>query len=94
MGGFYSAEDADSLPTETDTHKKEGAFCVWEEGELRALLTDSITNTAGESVALADVFIKHYGVESAGNVKPHQVAAFFVPVDCNNREILGKCGVG
>ena len=73
LGGFYSAEDADSFPTAEDTHKKEGAFCVWEEQELKSLLTDNITNTAGESISLADVFIKHYGVESAGNVKPHQV---------------------
>ncbi|CAN0136550.1 unnamed protein product [Scytosiphon promiscuus] len=27
-GGFYSAEDADSLPFEGATEKKEGAFCV------------------------------------------------------------------
>lgn len=28
-GGFYSAEDADSLPTEESDEKKEGAFYVW-----------------------------------------------------------------
>ena len=29
LGGFYSAQDADSLPAESDTKKREGAFCVW-----------------------------------------------------------------
>ncbi|KIH66435.1 hypothetical protein ANCDUO_03234 [Ancylostoma duodenale] len=29
-GGFYAAEDADSLPTPESTEKKEGAFCVWQ----------------------------------------------------------------
>jgi hypothetical protein len=41
-GGFYSAEDADSIPPEEadapDAHKKEGAFYLWRAGELDALL--------------------------------------------------------
>src|SRR4029078_2712917 len=28
-GGFYSAEDADSLPQHDSTEKREGAFYVW-----------------------------------------------------------------
>jgi uncharacterized protein YyaL (SSP411 family) len=28
-GAFFSAEDADSLPSHEDTHKEEGAFYVW-----------------------------------------------------------------
>ena len=28
-GGFFSAEDADSLPSHESTVKKEGAFYVW-----------------------------------------------------------------
>ena len=38
---FYSAEDADSVPPEhahdrRHAHKKEGAFYIWSESELRA----------------------------------------------------------
>lgn len=74
LGGFYSAEDADSLPSKSDTHKKEGAFCVWEEKEIRELLQDErATNKSGESIPASYLFIKHYGVETEGNVKPHQV---------------------
>ena len=38
MGGFFSAEDADSKPEPTSDHKKEGAFCVWTHDELQNLL--------------------------------------------------------
>ena len=73
-GGFFSAEDADSLPSETDIHKKEGAFCVWEEEEIRKLLQEErVTTKSGESVAVSYLFLKHYGVENEGNVKAHQV---------------------
>ena len=73
-GGFFSAEDADSLPSQTDTHKKEGAFCVWEEKEITGLLHDErITTKSGENVPVSYLFLKHYGVENEGNVKPHQV---------------------
>ena len=41
-GGFYSAEDADSVPPEQagqpGAHKKEGAFYVWCDEEIGALL--------------------------------------------------------
>lgn len=74
LGGFFSAEDADSLPSQTDTHKKEGAFCVWEENDIRKLLQEErATTKSGESIPVSYLFIKHYGVESEGNVKPHQV---------------------
>ncbi len=44
-GGFYSAEDADSLPPASagapDAHeKREGAFYVWTKGELARFLGD------------------------------------------------------
>ena len=38
LGGFYSAEDADSFPTADSEHKREGAFCVWTWAEVEALL--------------------------------------------------------
>jgi len=38
-GGFYSAEDADSLPyDEPHGHKKEGAFYLWRRAEIEAVL--------------------------------------------------------
>ena len=46
-GGFYSAEDADSLPTPSSDHKKEGAFCVWTDEELSELLPG---RTAGRRI--------------------------------------------
>lgn len=39
LGGFYGAEDADSYPNEGAKHKMEGAFIVWEYGEIQELLT-------------------------------------------------------
>jgi uncharacterized protein YyaL (SSP411 family) len=59
-GGFYSAEDADSIPPELvgqpHAHKSEGAFYLWTAGELDELLG-----------ADADVVKKRFGVEPAGN---------------------------
>ncbi|MCS6989025.1 MAG: thioredoxin domain-containing protein [Chloroherpetonaceae bacterium] len=37
-GGFYSAEDADSLPTFESERKAEGAFYVWEQKEIDEIL--------------------------------------------------------
>jgi uncharacterized protein len=57
-GGFYSAEDADSVPQgePPPAHKAEGAFYVWEDREIGDLLgTD------------ADVFRLRYGVLPDGN---------------------------
>ncbi len=62
-GGFYSAEDADSIPPEqADTpgaHKSEGAFYIWPDAEIaRVLGTD------------ADVARLRFGILPAGNA-PH-----------------------
>ena len=70
-GGFYSAEDADSLPTSDAAHKKEGAFCVWKEDEVKELLKDKVEGS--DNVTLADVFSRHYGVTREGNVDFEQV---------------------
>ncbi|MDX6768349.1 MAG: thioredoxin domain-containing protein [Elusimicrobiota bacterium] len=63
-GGFYSAEDADSLPPgETDPHAKaEGAFYLWTPDEV----ADSL---AGDSIA----FNRRYGIVADGNAlhDPH-----------------------
>jgi uncharacterized protein YyaL (SSP411 family) len=63
-GGFYSAEDADSVadPARPE-EKREGAFYVWRAEELRRLLGDGVY----------DWFAYRYGVEPEGNVRndPH-----------------------
>src|SRR5581483_9132410 len=60
LGGFSSAEDADSLPPEAAAdpaaHKKEGAFYLWRADELDALLGDD-----------APVVKLRFGVEEGGN---------------------------
>ena len=63
-GGFYSAEDADSvIDPEDPAVKGEGAFYIWTAEEIRDLL--------GEP--LADWFCQRYGVADGGNVAqdPH-----------------------
>lgn len=55
-GGFYSAEDADSLLEHGKPEHSEGAFYVWKASEIDALL--------GEDAAL---FKRFYGVEPGGN---------------------------
>jgi uncharacterized protein YyaL (SSP411 family) len=65
-GGFYSAEDADSLPPEQaedpHAHKTEGAFYLWEDREVRTLL--------GED---AESFVQRFGIRPGGNAPedPH-----------------------
>lgn len=63
-GGFYAAEDADSLPTHDATKKMEGAFCVWEKEEVKAILGEKKVG----SVNLMDVFCDYFDVEDNGNV--------------------------
>jgi uncharacterized protein YyaL (SSP411 family) len=60
-GGFYTAEDADSLVTHGGKEHAEGAFYVWGAEELRALL--------GEDY---DFCAAHFGVLAEGNVGPSQ----------------------
>jgi uncharacterized protein YyaL (SSP411 family) len=54
---FFSAEDADSLPTPDAGHKEEGAFYVWTQTELTEALGDG--NSA--------VFSAFYNVRPEGN---------------------------
>ena len=56
-GGFYTAEDADSLVAPGRPEHAEGAFYVWTADELRAAL-------GGEFAFIA----AHFGVEEGGNV--------------------------
>jgi len=64
-GGFYSAEDADSLPHDLKTtgpqdlktsHKVEGAFYVWTAGEIKTQLGDD-----------SAIFEARYGILPNGN---------------------------
>ena len=60
-GGFYSAEDADSVPPEhggdsRPPHKTEGAFYLWRADELDALLGDD-----------ASIVELRFGIEPDGN---------------------------
>ncbi len=59
-GGFYSAEDADSVPPEHAQdhapHKSEGAFYLWRDVELDELLGD-----------VAPIVKAHFGIEPEGN---------------------------
>jgi uncharacterized protein YyaL (SSP411 family) len=58
-GGFFSAEDADSVFEHGKPEHGEGAFYTWSQKELEAAL--------GSSTA---VFSYHYGVQPDGNVPP------------------------
>jgi hypothetical protein len=63
-GGFFSAEDADSATDPSHPHDKhEGAFYIWSQAELAAVLTP-------DEAALIS---RRYGVEERGNVHedPH-----------------------
>ena len=69
-GGFFSAEDADSLPPDggpapagrSAAAKREGAFYVWAQPEVEALFRDDV-----------DVVRFRYGIEPEGNAPqdPH-----------------------
>ncbi|KAI9923611.1 hypothetical protein ASPWEDRAFT_133208 [Aspergillus wentii DTO 134E9] len=59
-GGFYSSEDADSLPSPNDTEKREGAYYVWTLKELTQVLGHRD----------AGVCARHWGVLPDGNVAP------------------------
>lgn len=68
-GGFYSAEDADSLPpdVEADTVRKaEGAFYTWKFQAIEALLEPP----------MLDIFAYHYGIKPGGNVRADPFGEF------------------
>eukprot|EP01117_Protostelium_nocturnum_P014902 TRINITY_DN5721_c0_g1_i1.p1 TRINITY_DN5721_c0_g1~~TRINITY_DN5721_c0_g1_i1.p1 ORF type:complete len:760 (+),score=231.46 TRINITY_DN5721_c0_g1_i1:112-2391(+) len=62
-GGFYSAEDADSLPSKDSHEKKEGAFYVWEYAEFEKILGKD-----------ADIAAAYWNVKPNGNVDPRHDA--------------------
>ncbi|MFN2623063.1 MAG: thioredoxin domain-containing protein [Chthoniobacterales bacterium] len=98
-GGFFSAEDADSVVPDNPAKKAEGAFYVWDKKEIDAALGPA-----------AEVFNFHYAVKAEGNVPaggdPHgeftgknilielgsigASAKHFGKEEAEVREILGK----
>src|SRR5947207_15702935 len=61
-GGFYSAQDADSLIERGRPEHAEGAFYVWSADQIRQVLGDE----------RAAIFDAYYGVTAAGNVPAAQ----------------------
>jgi hypothetical protein len=70
LGGFYSAQDADSLPPEAvgrpGARKMEGAFYIWSDAEIGELL-------GGD----AEIARLRFGIEPEGNA-PHDPQGEFV----------------
>lgn len=65
-GGFYSAEDAESIVnSEGNAHKEEGAFYLWQKSEIDKVL----------GVEVSRIFCYHFGIELHGNTihDPHEV---------------------
>ena len=60
-GGFFSAEDADSYPSKTDTEKREGAYYVWTLKEIHSVLGPRDGN----------ILARFYDVNADGNVARH-----------------------
>jgi len=79
-GGFYSAEDADSIPPEqagqSGAHKTEGAFYLWRRDELDPLLG-----------ADAAIVASRFGIEPNGNAPsdPQQEFTERTCCTCRNR---------
>ena len=69
-GGFYSAEDADSIPPEVagaggTAAKSEGAFYLWTLAEINDLVGDD-----------ADLIERHFGIEGTGNAPQDPMGEF------------------
>lgn len=67
-GGFYSGEDADSLPSFEDNEKIEGAFYAWSWSEIEDLFAENSTEFSIKNPF--DVYSYFYNVKEAGNVEP------------------------
>uniref|UniRef100_A0A0R3RFR1 Thioredox_DsbH domain-containing protein n=1 Tax=Elaeophora elaphi TaxID=1147741 RepID=A0A0R3RFR1_9BILA len=70
-GGFYSAEDADSLPNFNSMKKCEGAYYVWTEKEIDETLSNKPINGIG-GLTYAEVFKIYFDIKSNGNVPPYE----------------------
>ncbi|VDK67335.1 unnamed protein product [Litomosoides sigmodontis] len=70
-GGFYSAEDADSLPDFNSVKKREGAYYVWTEKEIDEAIGNKSINGI-EGLTYAEVFKMYYDIKPSGNVPQHE----------------------
>src|SRR5262249_29332156 len=61
-GGFYSTQDADSLPAPDAPHKDEGAFFVWTPAQVREIL--------GSDTA---IFSQVFDITDRGNFEGHTI---------------------
>jgi hypothetical protein len=76
-GGFFSAEDADSVPPDAEAEtgekhppRREGAFYVWKKSEIEEILNKHPDKRA------AAVFCHTYGVREQGNVSQDTFGEF------------------
>lgn len=58
LGAFHASEDADSFPTASDPHKREGAYYVWTADEFNSILGEEESS----------VCAKYWGVKPEGNI--------------------------
>lgn len=76
-GGFYSGEDADSLPSPEASNKIEGAFYAWTFDEIKATLTEDFEKFKEfTELDVHKIYIHHYDIKPKGNVEassdPHR----------------------
>ncbi|XP_011875179.1 PREDICTED: spermatogenesis-associated protein 20 isoform X2 [Vollenhovia emeryi] len=69
-GGFFCAEDADSLPNPDASAKREGAFYVWTYDELKSLLKKKVPGK--DNVRYFDLICRQFSVRKEGNVESSQ----------------------
>lgn len=67
-GGFYSGEDADSLPTPDSAVKVEGAFYAWKFDEVKSLFEGNQSKFSRENAF--EIYKSYYNLEKNGNVEP------------------------
>ena len=67
-GGFYSGEDADSLPAADSKEKIEGAFYAWDYEEVKELFKQNASKFPVDNPF--KIFSHHYDIKEKGNVEP------------------------
>jgi len=70
-GGFFSAQDADSLPTYDSPAKREGAYYVWSYDSLKTILKNKIPGK--DNITYFDLVCRQFSVQKEGNVERAQV---------------------
>lgn len=76
-GGFYSGEDADSLPEHTSVDKIEGAFYAFTYGEVEELFEENKNKfTEYKTLKPFDIYSCHFDIQEDGNVEPGKFGKF------------------